>query len=309
MNYPALDDCIDVDVETEMDYSVLEDFRYRVGVDVEAALSVRVLADLAISYIPAEDAACNWLREHGPIFYTDDDINPIVVREREGRVAASDTSGPRECHVTDDGAIRIRSERVVLYKGPETRYEVYILHQPYWLPCGDHTTCTTITSTDKKSLLLNATIVPLEGGTPQYEMITINLLDEKVTYHPSVTMTTDCISYADPSAGELHIFAKLLDTYTFAGMRRCWAAWGSMPDGVIRFSPGAVHPQLHFTGKNAAGVPVRKTRDLSDYGMLLRFEPMFPIMRRRKLAIEISRDERPDRYVSTLVDDRIVQSI
>jgi hypothetical protein len=226
----------------------------------------------------------------------------MVMRECNGNLVASTEWGPVTCHVTNHGVIEADANKVVLRKGPETRYELYDSNRFF---TGVYT-CMSIASTDKESLFLSATIVPPDGS-PYDRTITFNLLDEEKEEYPLLTVTAGRVMCCDPDSDELTTFATLLDTYAFTGMTRCWSMKQEgcirFTTGGIRFGPGSDLPQFHWTETNAVGVPVQKTRYL-ERNLWFPFEPMFPIMRKQGLAIEMSICG--TKCISTLVDQDVV---
>jgi hypothetical protein len=269
----------------------LNDRRQQISANVEPIITVRALADVIASYIGAEDLVCDWLREHGPIVYVDDDYIEVVIYERDGNVLASDDD-PRHCHVSILGSIETGTHIIALCKGSETRYKLYTSDRVLVANCS----CTSTISVSGESVLLSATLTPVDLGT--LTQITVSFQDGMVDTHQNVVVTDKWIRCSFPDVAELEAFAELLETYEFAGMERCWTDRSIEQEGIVRFNGRVTRPRLHWTEASPAGASMRKTRALEP-DEISALEPMFPIMRRQRVGIQYGR-----KYMNTLVDER-----
>jgi hypothetical protein len=292
-------------MSTILDAKHVGTFLRRLSVEVASVLAVRVLADLVTSYIGPDGAVCDWLREHGPIFYNDFTDTRIVLWQQDGSISATDSDRPRVFRVTDDGAIEMSTTRVILHIGPDTQYGLHDSNRSNWDLFGSYT-CTSITSIDGKSLLLSAMILSPGDDFPYDDHVTFNPLRREVKSYPLLTIRDGCVTCCHPSTDVLGEYAKLLEMYAFTGMKRYWTNGSTGRQGVIRLGPGSAHPQFHWTETDTTGVTVQRSCDLEP-AVLRTFQPMFPLMRRQGLCINVTLEEGyrdPTKCVYTLVDDR-----
>jgi hypothetical protein len=295
----------------------VERFRQQTARVVYTVLPVRALAGVVASYVEAGDVVHNWLRDHGPIVFSDQ--NDVIILAYHGAFVAAFKYGVvlPVCQVS----YTVTTDCKVLFDDVElslcddtARYSVRSSpnNTPILCEClPRHYTCTNVVSTNGYTLLMGANferlctrhlrttdnITALFPGPLHPDMET---QPARLKIFDDLELAAGRISRHGPGPVGLREFVDMMSTFAFPdGFEHSWIEQApGLRNGTIRYSDD--EPRLCWTEAAIAGRMVHKTTALES-AVVDMLQPMLAFIRHRKLGIKVTGDPR---WRFTLVNER-----